>query len=202
LGFEFIDDIIWKKPEGAGWNTGRGRRFRADRNPLQYKPVPVTEYFMVYRKATRKLIDWNLRTHHDPALVEASHIEDPYHVTNVWEATPASHPLHPAVFPEEIISELIRYYSFKEDTILDPFAGSGTVGRAALDLGRKFLLIDCTREYYELMVEELASMCASFGRPLNTNVPVENLVIQTSFGADFGYRALKEEGTTWQITPD
>ena len=45
-GFEFIDDIIWVKPEGAGWATGRGRRFSADRNPLQYKPVPVTEYVL------------------------------------------------------------------------------------------------------------------------------------------------------------
>ncbi|GFP24164.1 hypothetical protein HKBW3S09_01630, partial [Candidatus Hakubella thermalkaliphila] len=35
-GFEFIDDIIWVKPEGAGWNLGRGRRFAADRQPLQY----------------------------------------------------------------------------------------------------------------------------------------------------------------------
>lgn len=43
-GYDFIDDIIWEKPEGAGWATGRGRRFAADRNPLQYKPVPVTEY--------------------------------------------------------------------------------------------------------------------------------------------------------------
>jgi hypothetical protein len=41
-GYDFIDDIIWVKPDGAGWATGRGRRFAADRNPLQYKAVPVT----------------------------------------------------------------------------------------------------------------------------------------------------------------
>lgn len=57
-GFEFIDDIIWVKPEGAGWATGRGRRFAADRNPLQYKAVPVTEYVLVYRKKSDLLIDW------------------------------------------------------------------------------------------------------------------------------------------------
>lgn len=45
-GFDFVDDIIWVKPEGAGWATGRGRRFAADRNPLQYKPVPITEYLL------------------------------------------------------------------------------------------------------------------------------------------------------------
>ena len=33
-GYDFIDDIIWLKPEGAGWATGRGRRFAADRNPF------------------------------------------------------------------------------------------------------------------------------------------------------------------------
>ncbi len=61
IGFDFIDDIIWEKPEGAGWNVGRGRRFKADRQPLQYKPVTVTEYVLVYRKRTDKLIDWNIR---------------------------------------------------------------------------------------------------------------------------------------------
>lgn len=55
-GFEFIDDIHWVKPEGAGWATGRGRRFAADRNPLQYKPVPVTEYILVYRKSASLLV--------------------------------------------------------------------------------------------------------------------------------------------------
>ncbi len=30
IGFEFIDDIIWQKPEGAGWHLGRGCRFAAD----------------------------------------------------------------------------------------------------------------------------------------------------------------------------
>ena len=55
-GFEFIDDIIWVKPEGAGWATGRGRRFAADRNPLQYKTVPVTEYVLVYRKQTISIV--------------------------------------------------------------------------------------------------------------------------------------------------
>lgn len=37
-----IDDIVWEKPDGAGGQ--RGKRFAADRNPLAYKPVPVTEF--------------------------------------------------------------------------------------------------------------------------------------------------------------
>lgn len=148
-GFDFIDDIIWLKPEGAGWATGRGRRFAADRNPLQYKAVPVTEYVLVYRKHTEKLIDWNIRAHPDKSLVEASKIRDPYERTNVWEITPTSDKQHPAVFPVELAEKVITYYSFRNDVILDPFAGVGTVGAAAAKLGRRFVLIEKNPGYVD-----------------------------------------------------
>jgi DNA modification methylase len=155
IGFEFIDDIIWAKPEGAGWATGRGRRFAADRHPLQYKAVPVTEYVLVYRKQTDKLIDWNIRTHHDPELVKKSKIEGAYDVTNIWHITPAHHKEHPAVFPDELVEKVIRYYSFIGDLVLDPFAGSGTVGRIALKMGRRFFLIDNEPKYFQIMQREI-----------------------------------------------
>lgn len=159
IGFEFIDDIIWVKPAGAGWNTGRGRRFAADRQPLQYKPVPITEYFLVYRKATKKLIDWNLRNHADQEAVRASRIEDGYEVTNVWHSKPSHHPVHPAVFPVGIIQKLVSYYSFKGDIVLDPFAGIGTVGQAALRIARRFFLIDVDASYCSIAAQELQDKC-------------------------------------------
>jgi DNA modification methylase len=155
IGFEFIDDIIWVKPEGAGWATGRGRRFAADRHPLQYKAVPVTEYVMVYRKQTDKLIDWNIRSHHTPELVKKSKIAGAYDVTNVWRITPTHHKEHPAIFPDELVEKVIRYYSFMGDLVLDPFAGSGTVGRVALKMGRRFFLIDNEPKYFQTMRREV-----------------------------------------------
>lgn len=157
-GFEFIDDIIWRKPEGAGWHLGRGRRFAADRQPLQYKPVTVTEYILVYRKKTDRLIDWNLRNHPDPAAVEGSRIWGDYDKTNVWELAPANHPGHPAVFPEELVRRVIRYYSFAGDCVLDPFAGAGTVGRVAAAMGRRFALVEKRADYFELMRRELGEL--------------------------------------------
>jgi len=150
-GFDFMDDIIWVKPEGAGWATGRGRRFAADRHPLQYKPVPVTEYILVYRKHTDKLIDWHIRCHPNPDLVRASRIGDDYERTNVWYIKPAAHPDHPAIFPLELAEKVISYYSFQNDVVLDPFAGIGTVGAAAAKLGRRFVLIDQEPKYAEIM---------------------------------------------------
>lgn len=153
-GFEFIDDIIWVKPEGAGWATGRGRRFAADRNPLQYKAVPVTEYVMVYKKKTDVLIDWFIRHHPNRRLVEESRIEDGYEKTNIWRISPNTNSKHPAAFPRELAEKVIRYYSFKNDVVFDPFAGSGTVGAAASKLGRRFILFDINEEYVKLMCEE------------------------------------------------
>jgi DNA modification methylase len=156
-GYDFVDDIIWEKPAGAGWATGRGRRFAADRTPLQYKPVPVTEYILVYRKHTSHLIDWNIRAHPRPELVEASRIGDDYERTNIWRITPAHDPRHPAIFPLELAERVITYYSFKGDVVLDPFAGIGTAGKAAVRLGRRFVLIEQDENYVNIMRQEAKS---------------------------------------------
>jgi len=148
-GYEFIDDIIWVKPEGAGWATGRGRRFAADRNPLQYKPVPVTEYVLAYRKKSDKLIDWFIRNHPDREAVARSKIPDGYERTNIWKIHPAHDGQHPAVFPVELAEKVVSYYSFVGDVVLDPFAGTGTVGEAAARLRRRFVLFELVPEYVE-----------------------------------------------------
>lgn len=153
-GFDFIDDIIWVKPEGAGWATGRGRRFAADRNPLQYKAVPVTEYILVYRKQTDLLIDWHIRNHPDRELVAASKIGDDYERTNIWRIQPKTHSRHPAAFPLELAQKVIKYYSFKNDVVLDPFAGSGTVGAAAISLHRRFVLFEANSNYIDIVKSE------------------------------------------------
>lgn len=158
-GFEFIDDIIWEKPEGAGWATGRGRRFAADRNPLQYKPVPVTEYVLVYRKKTDKLIDWLIRKHPDQEAVKASKIEDGYDVTNIWKLTPAHCKEHPAIFPIELAEKVIKYYSFKNDVVLDPFGGTGTTAKAAIKLGRRFAIFEMDEKYINLIKKFFANSC-------------------------------------------
>lgn len=154
-GFDFIDDIIWVKPSGAGWATGRGRRFAADRTPLQYKAVPVTEYILVYRKRTNRLIDWNIRAHPDQELVKDSRIGDEYEPTNIWEITPSHDKRHPAIFPTELAERVIKYYSFKRDVVLDPFAGIGTVGKAASQLDRRFVLIEREKKYIDIIREQV-----------------------------------------------
>jgi DNA modification methylase len=113
--------------------------------------VPVTEYVLVYRKHTDLLIDWHIRNHPDQEVVKASKIADSYERTNVWKINPVTNSKHPAAFPVELAEKVITYYSFKGDVVLDPFAGSGTVGLAAASLDRRFVLFESNFNYIELI---------------------------------------------------
>lgn len=148
MGWEFIDDIIWLKPEASVKNRIGG--FMQHRKPLGYKPNCVTEYLMVYRKSTEKLLDWNIREY-DYKTVEESKVGEGYETTNVWKIDPCFDKVHSAVFPVELCKRVIQYYSFKGDLVFDPFAGSGTMGKTAKSLGRHFLLTEKDPTYFEYM---------------------------------------------------
>lgn len=148
IGWEFIDDIIWLKPEASVKNRNAG--FLQHRKPLGYKPNAITEYLMVYRKKTQKLLDWNIRQY-DFKTVKDSKVADGYETSNVWRIDPKFDKVHSAVFPSELCRRVIEYYSFKGDLLFDPFGGSGTFGRTAKSLGRFFFLTEIDKRYFEYM---------------------------------------------------
>jgi DNA modification methylase len=148
MGWDFIDDIIWLKPEYSVKNRVGG--FHQHRKPLGYKPNSITEYLMVYRKETPRLLDWNIRSYSQQTVAESKVLGE-YDTTNVWRIDPTFDKVHTAVFPVELCKRVIQYYSYKDDLVFDPFAGSGTVGRTAKSLGRNFFLTEKETEYFEYM---------------------------------------------------
>ncbi|MGC8928872.1 MAG: DNA methyltransferase, partial [Myxococcota bacterium] len=78
-----------------------------------------------------------------------------YETTNVWRIDPTFDKIHTAVFPLELCNRVIKFYSFVGDLIFDPFAGSGTLGRAALNLNRNFFLTEKEGKYINRIKEEL-----------------------------------------------
>ena len=151
IGWQFIDDIVWMKPAESAKNRVAG--FEMHRQPLTYKPNPCTEYLMVYRKKSSKLIDWNLKQYGEKTIKES--LIDDYERSNVWNIHPAQDKVHSAVFPIDLCSRVISHYSMKGDLVYDPFAGSGTMGAAAIKNDRKFFLTELSETYIDRIKEKL-----------------------------------------------
>jgi len=63
---------------------------------------------------------------------------------------------HGASTPLKLCEWWVKYITKNEDTVLDPFSGSGSVGVAALNLGRKYIGIDSCVEYTEIAENRLS----------------------------------------------
>lgn len=64
---------------------------------------------------------------------------------------------HPTQKPEELISHFIRILSNKDDTILDPFMGSGTSGVVSKRLSRNFIGIELDKMYFDIASTRIAA---------------------------------------------
>lgn len=156
IGFEFIEDIIWMKPAPSAKNRNAG--FFQHRKPLGYKANSITEYILVYRKKTHRLIDWNMKQYSDDIVEKSKILEDDYEKTNVWKIAPSSCKDHPAIFPEELVFWVLRFYSFIEDIVLDPFAGSGTVGKICQQNKRNYFLAEIDKDYFKTSRKQLSKL--------------------------------------------
>jgi DNA modification methylase len=72
------------------------------------------------------------------------------------------HKNHPTQKPVELMQWCITLSVENVQTILDPFAGSGTTGRAAKDLGKKATLIEMEESYCEVAAKRMEQECFNF----------------------------------------
>ena len=78
---------------------------------------------------------------------------------------------HPTVKPIDLMAYLIKVYSPKETTVLDPFCGSGSTGVAALQENRKFVGIDLSSHYVDISTKRCADWELAQDPPLLPPIP-------------------------------
>jgi len=76
----------------------------------------------------------------------------------VWSIANTSRDDHPAVFPEEIPLRLAKMFSFYGETVLDPFAGTGTTARAIIPIGRRAVCVDQNAAYVKTINKECGKL--------------------------------------------
>lgn len=147
MGWKYIDDIVWVKPEGAAINRNGG--FFQHRKPVAYKPNLVSETILVFQKPAKFLIDKIVRSYKGEVLKKSLVIEE-YERSNVWLINPETKSKHLAPYPEKLSDKIIKYYSFYGDLILDPFLGSGTTLVSCKKYGRNGIGFEIHEEYVDM----------------------------------------------------
>jgi DNA modification methylase len=142
LGFLMRGEIIWNKAASASPSTAWGS-WKSASNPILRD---VHEYILVFCKETFKRPNPDKRA---STITRAEFLEYNKSVWN-FKAESARKIGHPAPFPLELPRRLIQLYTFENETVLDPFMGSGQTALAALKTGRHFSGYEIDAKYVEL----------------------------------------------------
>lgn len=136
LGLLLRTEIIWYKQ-----TMGRRTAWGSWKSPSNPHVIPSWEYVLVFSKESYHLPG-------DPGRIDISANEFQRYSDGFWRIPPERNRRgHPAPFPWELIQRLIRFYSYRENVVLDMFGGTGTVAAVARANGRHFVTIDASAEY-------------------------------------------------------
>ncbi len=150
LGFLPMGEIIWQKAKGASGSCAWGSWMSAKSPRLR----DLHEYILVLAKQSYSRLDKGESDIGREAFMEST--------LSVWNipAESARRVGHPAPFPVELAARVVQLYSYREDVVLDPFAGSGSTCIAAAQLGRHYVGYDLSGEYCALARERISGEAA------------------------------------------
>lgn len=144
IGFRMRAEIVWYKQ-----NIYKRTAWGSWRSPSNPHILPSWEYVMIFHKG-----DWKLDGDQKTADVTAEEFEK--YSDGFWDIKPETQRNdHPAPFPEELVYRLIKFYTYRDNVVLDPFGGTGTVALVALKTGRHFIHIDISEKYCQTTCERL-----------------------------------------------
>ena len=150
IGFDFLGAIIWQKkttmnPSGGAVVMGS----------YPFPPNGIVEidyeFILIFKKPgpSKKV---------SPEIKAASRLtkaEWKEYFAGHWHFGGVRQVGHEAMFPEELPRRLIKMFTFVGDTVLDPFLGSGTTVKAALDLARNAVGYEINPDFLEAMPQKI-----------------------------------------------
>jgi DNA modification methylase len=150
IGFDFMGSIIWQKkttmnPSGGATVMGSYPFPPNGLVEIDYEFILIFKKPGPSKKVSREIKEASKLTKEEWKEYFAGH----------WHFGGARQVGHEAMFPEELPRRLIKMFTFRGDTVLDPFLGSGTTVKAALDLARNAVGYEINPNFLEAISSKI-----------------------------------------------
>ena len=158
-GFKYRDKIVWIKPEGYIRISRRSGVLLQHPYPMYYYPDNLQESILIFQNG-----DFDYKSIPDIVREKSKVSIEKYQkekwYLNVWNITnvlPNNNRLEKgiAAFPDEIAYRLISLFSYKGETVLDPFLGSGTTIKVAVEQGRNAVGYEIDIELIDIIKQKV-----------------------------------------------
>ncbi|MBQ7499556.1 MAG: thermonuclease family protein [Clostridia bacterium] len=150
LGMDYMGAVIWQKTTTTN-TTGGGAIMGSYPYPRNGILKMDYEFILLFKKpgtAPKPSPEQKL-------LSEISKEEWNQYFSSHWTFNGVRQCEHIAMFPEELPKRLIKMFSFVGETVLDPFAGSGTTSLAAKNLNRNSIAYEINKDFRTVIEEKL-----------------------------------------------
>jgi len=168
-GFRYRDRIIWKKPDGYLRISRRSGVLKQNPYPMYFYPDNLLESIIIFQKGRfdYKSIKRSLK---EESKVDIKEFDEKKWYMTLWEMNnvmPGS-PLEKdiAAFPLELPYRAIKLFSYKGETVIDPFLGSGTTMKVAKSLGRNSVGYELKSELVPI-IKKKGGFCEKQGNILD-----------------------------------
>ena len=162
LRTEFSRAKVTSKQIATLFPSKTGRLTGCVSNWLLGHNIPTPEQYQEIRKFLNHAGGEYLRREYEDLRREYEDLRRPFFLTpndewgDVWSFGIERRAEHPTQKPVNLMRHIIKISSRSEDSILDPFMGSGTTGVAAVKLGRKFTGIEIEPRYFDIACRRIS----------------------------------------------
>jgi DNA modification methylase len=138
IGFTPLPYLLWKKPTTKPMYKGKGAFLGSGFLPPNAYVTLDCEFILIFRKGKLRHFPPHDPNRYDSALTKKQRDKWFSQIWNVTGTRQKTNQLErrTAAYPDEIAERLIRMFSVKGDLVLDPFLGSGTTTKIAMQLDR------------------------------------------------------------------
>jgi len=150
IGFDYMGAIIWQKK--TTMNTTGGANVMGS---YPYPPNGMVEidyeYILIFKKPGKgKKIPKEIK---EQSMLTKDEWKEYFY--GHWYFGGARQIEHEAMFPDELPKRCIKMFTFVGDTVLDPFLGSGTTVKAAMELNRNAIGYEINENFLNVIKEKL-----------------------------------------------